>query len=178
MRWLVLSCFALAGFSPPHGQNAGPDKPVTMQAGLWESTIALTIVDVPGLPKEQLVAMRQPMSAPRTESQCLSPEQAANPLNSLAHQGSCNLARSIFSRGTIDIAGSCLQPNQGKSRIAMTGTYTANAFTARFQVESRFAQPGVEGSRRAYLAADLHGRRTGRCPGQTVIRKLNGDVAG
>ena len=174
MRWLALSCFALAGFSPPQGPMVGNAKPVTLQSGQWESTTALTEVDVPGVPEKQLAAMRQTVS----QSQCLSPEQAAHPLNSLTHQSNCSLARRVFAGGTIDFAGTCLQPGQGKSSIVMTGTYTADSFAARFRVEGRFIQPGVEGPPTVRVSAALRGRRTGRCTGPPVFGKPNGVETG
>ena len=171
MRWVALSCFALAGFSAAHGQDSGAGKPVAMQSGLWESTTAFTDMEFTGLTKEQVEAMRRQVVPPLTASQCVTPEQAANPLSNVAQQDRCNYDRHVFSGGTIDIAGTCVQPDQGKVRINLTGTYTADSFNAQFRSESRFAQGGADRPWTVRMSAALHGRRTGRCAGEATIPK-------
>ncbi len=171
MRWVAASCIAAAGLSAAHGQAPANDKPVAMQSGTWESTMAITSLELTGLPKEPLSAMRTQMSPPITESRCLTRQEAADPLRSMTHQGNCNLVRSLFAGGIINIAGTCLQPGQGKARIVMTGSYTPDTLTAQFRVESRLAPTGTEGPRSFRMSAALHGRRTGRCQGNAATGK-------
>ncbi len=132
MRWVAASCIAAAGLSAAHGQAPANDKPVAMQSGTWESTMAITSLELTGLPKEPL---------------------------------------SVFAGGIINIAGTCLQPGQGKARIVMTGSYTPDTLTAQFRVESRLAPTGTEGPRSFRMSAALHGRRTGRCQGNAATGK-------
>ena len=161
MRWLIVSCLALAGFSAANGQT-GNDKPVAMQAGQWESTIAVTNLDFGGLPTEQATNLRRQMGTPRTTSQCLTREQVANPLSNMANQQNCEIARSVFAGGDIDISATC-DAGQGKARMTLTGTYTSDSFTAQMQVESRATQPVVGGAQVFRMSATLRGRRLGRC---------------
>lgn len=164
MRWAAVCCLMAAGFSAAHGQEAERSA-VALQPGSWETKDTITDVGVAGMSDEQASAMRRALRVPRTQVQCITPEQAAEPLRHLlTNQLSCSFTRDIFAGGTIDIAGTCRPPDQpGEVQITTTGTYTSTTITANFQPDARAPQAGSGGSMTLRLSGALNVRRTGSC---------------
>ncbi len=162
MRWLALSCFVAAGLSAAHGQGAGSPVPTGLQPGMWTITATVNELTVTGMPEEQAAAMRQSIDPSRPQSQCMTPQQAANPLSSMAEQGTCTFARSVFSGGTIDVAATCRQPNQDEVQITLLGSYTAETITAQYRADGRFTTTGSPQT--LHMSVAMNGRRTGHCP--------------
>jgi hypothetical protein len=147
----------------------GGGSSVSLQPGQWETTVQFTNVEVPGAPEAQLAAMRQAMSRAQTQSQCITQEQAANPMGNMmgqAQQG-CNFTRNTFSGGTIDVAGTCSPPGGAQATLTMTGSYTADTITGNINSEVRApaSAAAAGGPQQVRMSGTFRARRTGDCPG-------------
>jgi hypothetical protein len=140
---------------------------VSLQPGMWETTIQFTSIDVPGVPPAQVAAMRAMMSQPQTHSECMTPEEAANPaqrmMNPSSNGNACQFSDSTFAGGTIRVHGTCQAQGRGTSQTNMEGTYTATTMQAT--VSSEIHPPaGTPGPQSVRMSGTLSARRTGDCP--------------
>jgi uncharacterized protein DUF3617 len=140
---------------------------VSLQPGMWETTVQFTSIDLPGASPQELAAMRAMMGRPQTHSQCMTPEQAANPtqrmMNPPGNGNACRFSESVFAGGTIRVHGSCQAPGRGTSVTGMEGTYTATTIQATISNEIQ-GMPGPTGPQSARMSGTLSARRTGDCP--------------
>lgn len=140
---------------------------VSLQPGQWETTVQFTSIEMPGAPEQMVAPMRAAMSAPQTRSECMTPEQAANPAGRMMNPGgpanSCQYTENTFSGGTIRVHGTCQQPGRGSMQMNMDGSYTATTMTATVTSEMH-APPGTPGPQAIRMSGTLAGRRTGDCP--------------
>jgi hypothetical protein len=160
---LLAPCTALL-FACSGGGGNGAGSAVALQAGQWETTMQFTSIEVPGVPEAQVAPMREMMSRPRTMSQCITPQQAANPMGNMMGQPQqgCNFTKNTFAGGTIDIQGTC-SPGGQQAQMSLTGTYTATTMNA--QITSTVRPPaGTPGPQEVRMAGTLSARRTGDCP--------------
>ena len=108
---------------------------VSLQPGQWETTMQFSSIEVPGIPEAQLAPMRAAMGQPQTHSECMTPEQAANPAGNMLNQGgtggNCQFSENTFSGGTIRVHGTCQQPGRGSAQMTLDGSYTATTMEAR-----------------------------------------------
>jgi uncharacterized protein DUF3617 len=139
---------------------------VALQPGMWETTIQFTSIDVPGAPPAQLTAMRAMMGQPQTRSECMTPEQAANPAQRMMNPegtNGCQFSDSTFAGGTIRVHGTCQAQGRGSSQTSMEGTYTATTIQAT--ISSDMHPPaGTAGPQSVHMAGTISARRTGDCP--------------
>ena len=137
---------------------------VALQPGQWETTMQFNNIEAPGVPEQQLAAMRQAMSQPRTMSQCITAQQAANPMGNMMgqQQQGCNFTKNTFAGGTIDISGTC-SPGGQQAQMTMTGNYTANSMNAQISTSVR-PPAGTPGPQEVRMSGTLSARRTGDCP--------------
>ena len=139
---------------------------VTMQPGQWEHTMQFTSIEAPGVPEAQLAMMRQQMGQARTESSCLTPEQAAHPTGTMLNPGgsqNCQFSENVFAGGTIRVHGTCQQPGGASAQMNMDGTYTATTMNVQLSSEMTMP-PGMPGPRSLRMSGTMSGRRTGDCP--------------
>jgi hypothetical protein len=141
--------------------------PVSLQPGMWETTVQFSSIDVPGAPPAELAAMRAMMSRPQTRSECMTPEQAANPTQRMMNPGSngnaCQFGDSTFAAGTIRVHGTCQAPGRGTSQTNMEGTYTATTIQAT--ISSEIHPPaGTQGPQSVRMTGTISAHRTGDCP--------------
>jgi hypothetical protein len=139
---------------------------VSLQPGQWETTIHFTSIEVPGVPEAQLAPMRAMMGQPQVHSECMTPQQAANPAGNMLNPGStgqnCQFSENTFSGGTIRVHGTCQQPGRGTAQMALDGSYTATTMEAR--LSSHVTPPaGTPGPQSVTMTGTLNGRRTGDC---------------
>ena len=141
------------------------------QPGQWESTAKVTAIQLTGAPPEIQARANSQVGQTRTGSECLTPEQARDPLAQMrrlmAQQGptaNCTFSDQVFSGGTIRIHGTCPAAGGGSAEIALDGTFTATTMQATMTVNAQgpasAAMPGVTGMR---ITAEMNGRRTGEC---------------
>jgi hypothetical protein len=140
---------------------------VALQPGMWETTIQITSIDVPGAPPAQLAATRAMMAQPQTRSECMTPEQAANPaqrmMNPEGSGNACQLSDSTFAGGTIRLRGTCQAPGRGTSQTSTEGTFTATTIQATISSEMH-PPAGTAGPQSRRLAGTINAHRTGDCP--------------
>ena len=136
----------------------------SLQAGQWEMTPKITDIQIDGAPPGAAEQAKQMMAgAMRTQSRCMSAQEAANPAEGLASAGSggaqgCNFTKRTFEGGRIDMAATCQTP-AGQSTNTFTGTYTAT--TMDMQIQTQAAVMG----RNMRTTITMTGRRTGDCAG-------------
>jgi len=143
------------------------DNAVSLQPGQWDMTMRFTSIEVPGAPEAAVAPMRTMLSQPQTRSNCVTPEQAANPGGNLlspdGDSSRCNYTENTFSGGVIRMRGSCTPPRGGQAQISLDGTYTATTIDAQLTSEVQ-APPGTQGPQMVRMAGAMTGRRTGDCP--------------
>lgn len=145
---------------------------VALQPGMWETTVQFTSIDLPGASPQELAAMRAMTSRPQTHSECITPEQAANPvermINPPGNGNACHFTESVFAGGTIRVHGSCQAPGRGTSAMGMEGSYTTTTMQATIsnEVSGMPAPPGTPAAQpqAARMSGTLSARRTGDCP--------------
>ena len=140
---------------------------VSLQPGMWETTIQFTSIDVPGAPPAELAAMRAMMGRPQVHSECMTPAEAANPaqrmMNPSSNGNACQFSDSTFAAGTIRVHGSCQAPGRGTSQTSMEGSYTATTMQATLSSEMH-PPAGTPGPQQVRMTGTLSARRTGDCP--------------
>ncbi|HKR23711.1 MAG TPA: DUF3617 domain-containing protein [Allosphingosinicella sp.] len=144
---------------------------VTLQPGQWEMTTTMTNIEVPGAPAAMAEQMRTAMAnQPRTENECITPEEAANPLGNMMNQGGgtqgCTFSEQTFAGGVIRMAAACPAPQGGGSmRTNLNGTYTATTMEAQISAEVDAGANTPAGMpRNIRMSGTMTGRRTGDCP--------------
>jgi len=142
---------------------------VSLQPGMWETTMQFTSIDVPGAPPAQLAAMRAMMSQPQTHSECMTPEEAANPaqkmMNPSSNGNSCQFTDSTFAGGTIRVHGTCQGAGRPTATTNMEGTYTATTIQATISSEGH-PPAGTAGPQTVRMSGTISAHRTGDCPAQ------------
>jgi len=140
---------------------------VSLQPGQWETTIQFSSIEMPGAPEAMVAPMRAMMGQPQTRSECMTPEEAANPANKMTNpEGGttgCQFAENVFAGGTIRVHGTCTSPNRGTMQMNMDGSYTATTMQARITQEMH-APANTPGPQTIRLTGNLSARRTGDCP--------------
>jgi hypothetical protein len=151
------------------GCSGGPlgGGSVALQPGMWETTVQFTTIDMPGAPPGAAEAMRAMMGQPQTRSNCMTPEQAANPAGSMAAPegagADCRFEQNGFDNGTINVRGTCTNPTRGNLQMTMTGNYTATTMEATVN-QTMTAPPNTQGPQSIRLEGRMTARRTGDCP--------------
>ncbi|MGQ0661453.1 DUF3617 domain-containing protein [Sphingosinicella sp.] len=142
---------------------------VTLQPGMWEMTVQFTTIDMPGAPPGATEAMRAIMGQPQTRSNCMTPEQAANPAGTIgapegaAQSAGCQFDPNGYANGTINVRGTCTNPTRGNMQVTMTGSYTATTMEATLN-QTMTAPPGTQGPQSIRLEGRMTARRSGDCP--------------
>ena len=164
MKRLVLWAPSLALLAACSG---GSDQ---IQPGMWETTSRMTEVEIPGMPPAVAEQMKAQMAnQTQTQSQCITPEQAANPAGNMLNAGGdaqgCQFSDSTFSGGVIRVRGTCPGPaGAGTANMSWEGTYTATTMEGRITAEVQ-APPGAQGGpQNIRMSGTLASRRTGDCP--------------
>ncbi len=139
----------------------------SLQPGQWETTVRFTSIEVPGVPETAAAPLRAMMSQPQVRSECMTPEQAANPMGRMmnpgGNSGDCQFSENTFSGGTIRVRGTCRAADRGTMQMSWEGGYTATTMEARVSAEMQ-APPGTQGPQSVRMAGNMTGRRTGDCP--------------
>ena len=140
-----------------------------IQPGQWEFTIRMTDVELPGVPEQMAVQMRQAMARQtQTLQRCITPQEAANPTGGIMNPGGndqgCTYTEQTFSGGRIQAAGSCPAPTGGNVQVSMTGSYTDTTIETQVRTETATPQggpPGMPATLR--MSGTMTGRHTGEC---------------
>ena len=142
---------------------------VSLQPGQWEMTTTMTNFEVPGAPAAMAEQMRAAMAQPRTQNECITPEQAANPTRGMmtpdGKSEGCTFTDQTFAGGVIRMAGSCPAPGGGSIRTNLNGSYTATTMEAQISAEVDAGASAPQGMpRNIRMSGTMTGRRTGDCP--------------
>lgn len=164
----VALLFACSGAGGNGSGGSGSVAAVSLQPGMWETTIQFTNIELPGAPPEAAAPMRALMSQPQTRAACLTPEQAANPTGRLTNtEGGgphgCTFEQNVYSGGTINVRGTCTSPTRGTMRMTMTGSYTPTTIASEID-QNMTAPPNTPGPQAIHVQGRLTARRTGDCP--------------
>ena len=141
-----------------------------IQPGMWETTSRMTDVQVPGMPAAQAAQMKAAMAnQAQTQSQCITPEQAANPAGNMLNQGGdaqgCQFSDSTFAGGRINVRGTCPGPaGAGTATMSWEGTYTKTTMEGRITAEVQAPAGAQGGPQTIRMSGTLASRRTGDCP--------------
>ena len=152
MRHWIAAAPALLLIACGEGGGGGA---VALQPGQWETTVQFTSIEVPGAPEAAVAQMREMMSRPQTRSECITPQQAANPTGNMMTPGAgsnCQFSESTFAGGAIRVRGTCQQPGQGSAQMSMEGSYTPTTMQAQISSEVQApaaAQSGPQSVRRS-----------------------------
>lgn len=153
--------------------SKGGNGTAQRQPGMWETKAKITSLQLTGAPAEVQARANTQVGQERTASECLTPEQARDPLaqmrQMMAQQGStsnCTFSDQTFAGGIIRVHGTCPAAGGGSAEITLEGTFTETTMQATMNVNASgpasAAMPGVTGMR---IAMETSGRRTGDCPG-------------
>lgn len=140
---------------------------VSLQPGQWETTVRFSSIEVPGAPEAVAAQMRAMMGQPQVHAECMTPEQAANPMGRMMNQGGnandCQFSENTFAGGTIRVTGTCQAAGRGTMQMSWQGSYTATTMEAQVSAEMR-APPGTPGPQTVRMSGNMTGRRMGDCP--------------
>ena len=158
-----------AGCSKGGGGGNGATQ---RQPGQWESVTTIKSIDIPGAPPQVLQQVRAQVGQAQTQRECLTAEQARDPLAQMrrmlsqGNTGNCNFTDQVFAGGTIRIRGTCSPAGGGTAQVSLEGTFTETTLEANLTMNAQgpagAAMPGVTSMN---MAAEVRGRRVGDCPG-------------
>lgn len=141
-----------------------------IQPGLWETTSEMTDIELPGMPEALAAQMKaQLASQKQTRSQCITPEQAANPGSYMLNQDEgdqrCEFSDTTFAKGRINVRGTCPgMSGTGSSTMSWEGQYTAQTMDGRVVAEVQ-GPAGPQGAAQTMrMSGTLTSRRVGDCP--------------
>jgi len=143
------------------------DRSVALSPGQWDLTIEMNSVEAPGAPEAMLQEMRALLANhPRTQSQCITPEQARNPSRRMTGQnpGGCAFSETNWSGGNIRIRATCRPAEAPQILLSLDGSYTAQRIDSRLDMNMEMPDPsGEDRLLRIRIQGGLTGRRTGDC---------------
>ncbi|HKR23712.1 MAG TPA: DUF3617 domain-containing protein [Allosphingosinicella sp.] len=151
------------------GAAACSQSGVQLQPGQWEITMTVTGVQAPGASAEMLAQLRAAIGQPQVMTECLTPEQAADPKGWLQNPGAppqnCTFTDQTLADGVIRVASTCPLPDGGSTRATLEGSYTATTMEARGTgqiVAGSNAPPDMP--RTISTSGPFTARRIGDCP--------------
>jgi len=153
--------------------SGGGNGPAQRQPGMWESKAKITSLQLTGAAPEMQARANSQVGQERSTSECLTPEQARDPLaqmrQMMSQQGAtanCRFSDQTFAGGTIRVRASCPAAGGGSAEVSIEGNFTETTMQATMTMNAQgpasAAMPGVTGLR---IVAETQARRTGDCPG-------------
>lgn len=139
------------------------------RAGRWESTMKTESLEIAGMPPEAQAAMKQAMTAARTMTTCLTPEQAAKPEADYMRgpeEGGCKYDRFTMGGGRIDSVMTCDMGEGKKRTMTMSGTYSPEQYAIRVKSEGNEVR-GMPSS----MEMSIQSKRVGECDGTELGAK-------
>jgi hypothetical protein len=151
------------------GCARAPDR---IQHGMWEYEVTTTAVEAPGLPAEVLQQAQSGLNQPQRSRECVTPDDAANPLRDMRDQltrnqgASCQTSDDTFSGGVIRFRASCRGSGgtQGQLQLTLNGRFAAITLLADVEVDAEVPNPNGSGTLALRTRGTLKGRRIGNCP--------------
>jgi hypothetical protein len=148
--------------------SRGPDR---IQHGRWDFEVVMTELDATGLSAEQQQQARAGLNQPQTNRECVTPDEAANPLSEIREQftrnqgASCQTTDDVFSGGIIRFRASCRGSNGSSARVqlALEGRFEAITLIANVSVTAEGPNPNGSGTVTLRTRGTVRGRRVGDC---------------
>ena len=131
--------------------------------------VTTTAVEAPGLPAEVLQQAQSGLGQPQRNRECVTPDDAANPLREVRDQltrnqgASCQITDDTFSGGIIRLRTSC-RGAQGQLQLALNGRYAATTLLADVEADAEVPNPNGQGTLTLRTRGTVKGRRIGSCP--------------
>lgn len=154
-----------------------------MQPGQWEMVTQVTSVELPGAPPEAQAQLRAQQGQSRTDSRCITPEQAADPARDLVGSGqqsrNCQFSDRTFAGGVIRIHATCQQPGgPSRAEMSMEGRFTATTLEGTLTVNATGPNmTGGPGTQTLRASSTVRGRRIGECSARTAPPTVRVPVA-
>lgn len=148
--------FAIAPLALAAACSGGSDS---IEPGEWTLTMQMTEVTAANAPAGALEAMQSQPA--QTQTQCITPAQAANPDGGLfAPQSNedCENMDFSMSGGTISLDATCQVPGAGAMEMTMDGTYDRTTLNADLQMVMAQTPMGE-----MTMSGTMTGERTGDC---------------
>jgi hypothetical protein len=156
--------------------------PAQRQPGEWETVTTIKSIDIPGAPPQVLAQVRAQVGQGTTQRECLTAEQARDPMAQMnrmlsqGNAGNCNFTDRVFAGGTIHIRGTC-SPAGGTAQVSLEGTFTETTLEANLTMNAQgaanAAMPGVTGMN---MAAEMRSRRVGDCTSPAPVGSTTGNA--
>jgi hypothetical protein len=143
-------------------RDANGGDVLVVRPGLWESSVELESIDIPGMPPQAVEGMKKTMaSAISGHRSCLTAEQARRPSEDFfaGAEGNCRYDKFSMDDGKMSGTMRCGGPRGGTQLIQFDGNYQAE------QYEMRMAST-VEGASAAgpmKMVMRMQSRRVGEC---------------
>lgn len=145
-----------------------PDR---IQHGRWDFEVVTTELEAPGLPAELQQQARAALNQPQTTRECVTPDEAANPLREIREQFTrnqsvtCQTSDDVFSGGIIRFRSSCRNRNgaPGQLQLALEGRFEAITLLASVSLNAEVPNPNGSGTMTLRTRGTLRGRRVGDC---------------
>lgn len=109
--------------------------PATLLPGEWQTSSAMQMQAMPGMPPEVAAMMRQRMGKPTIIRTCITPEQAARGPETRMPNGDCTVDRMRYSAGRMVSEMQCRRDGQ-VTRMTMAGSYTPTSYVMDGQMTS------------------------------------------
>jgi hypothetical protein len=139
------------------------------QPGEWETVTTVKSIDIPGAPPQVLAQVRAQVGQATTQRECLTAEQARDPMAQMrrmmsqGNAGNCNFTDQVFAGGTIRIRGTC-SPAGSTAQVSLDGTFTETTLEANLTMNAQgAANPAMPGVTGMNMAAEMRSRRIGDC---------------
>lgn len=130
--------------------------------GLWQSTVTLDELAIPGMPPEIAAQMQGVEGRKLTDQQCLTPEEASRPKEDFfGGRENCRYERFAMGNGRIDAVMNCTEGGSTQ-KMTMAGTYSGNAY--QMQMTMQAAGAGEAGGMGMKMRIDA--KRIGECTGK------------
>lgn len=142
-------------------QAAG--APARLQPGQWETRVAISDVNMPGVPPAMAKSLGETMkaAAATTVTNCITPEEAERPQGRVfgGQSDQCRYEKFQMGNGRIDGTLVCEEKDRGGQMTMVTaGTFTATSFAIQNDMEMK------GGPQAMTMKARVTGKRLGECP--------------
>jgi hypothetical protein len=144
---------------------AGSDA-VSVQPGLWQGTMTIEEMEIPGLPPEAQAHMKAQTGNANAFTNCVTEEDVKNNkaffTGDEMRESNCKYDRFDLAGGKVDAAMSCDQGQAGKLAMTMTGSYSPDRYEMAMTSRAEGAPgPGMTGMT---MKMKVDAKRIGACP--------------
>ncbi|HVQ08813.1 MAG TPA: DUF3617 domain-containing protein [Allosphingosinicella sp.] len=138
----------------------------SIRPGQWDMTMEMTSIEAPGAPDAMVQQMRSQLASQRrTQSQCVTAEEARNPSRSMTGQNpaGCEFSDTTWSGGNIRVRATCRPAGGPQMQMSLEGTYGAEQINSRINMNMEMPNPAGGAPMQIRVGGTMTGRRTGDC---------------